>query len=331
MKKYQNCFSLILALSLLSLITPVKSKAQSDSTVSNGYYIKYPKKIMVRLYLAQKYAPLTISGQVRELNYNTNSKLNLGAGASYRGVTVNLAYGFGFLNKDRGGKTTGLDLQLNLFPGKWAIDFLGSFRKGYYIAPKNNAASGLGLVNYYQRPDIRRNITGISIFRVANAEKFSYKAALTQNEQQLKSAGSVLFGGEAYFGMVKGDSSLVPNKVSSSFEQAGINKINFVNIGPGIGYAYTLVFAKQFFLTGSAIGTVDVNFSTEQKSASKNKQTTLTPGALYKAAIGYNSSDWSVSANIIGNALYVGSESSTKEYFLPTGTLRFIIARKFRH
>jgi hypothetical protein len=131
--------------------------------------------------------------------------------------------------------------------------------------------------------------------------------------------------------MMKGDSVLVPNKVSNLFEQAGIDKINFFSIGPGIGYAYTLVIGTNFFISASATGSLAVNFSTEEKAGEKNKETALTPNAVYKASVGYNSADWSVSANIVGNALYVGSKASDKEYFLPTGTLRFIIAKKFGH
>ncbi len=106
--------------------------------------------------------------------------------------------------------------------------------------------NGLRLTNYYLRPDIKRDVIGISAFRVANANKFSYRAAITQNEWQTKSAGSLLYGGEIYYGQVKGDSAIVHNKVSNNFEQAGLNKINFISVGPGIGYAYTLVIHKNF-------------------------------------------------------------------------------------
>ncbi|MEP6596896.1 MAG: DUF4421 domain-containing protein [Ginsengibacter sp.] len=314
------------------VIKPGISIAQKDTTIDNGYYITYPDKLMVRLFLSQKYAPFTISAPVKELNYKTNSKLNLGIGATYRSFTLNVSYGFKFLTKENGKtQTKGLDFQLHQYPHQWAIDLLGTFRKGYNLDPKNNDKSGLNLVNYYQRPDVKRDIVGFSVFRVPNSGKFSYRAALTQNDWQTKSAGSLLFGGEAYYGMMKGDSALVPARVSSSFEQAGIDKINFLSIGPGVGYAYTLVLEKNFFITGSVIGSLAANFSTEQKAGEKNKEVALIPDAVYKGAIGYNSADWSVSANIIGNALYVGSKSSSKEYFLPTGTLRFIIARKFGH
>ena len=161
-----------------------------------------------------------------------------------------------------------------------------------------------------------------------NSNKFSYRAAITQNDWQTKSAGSVLFGGEVYYGAVKGDSALVPAKVTALFEQAGIEKINFFSIGPGVGYAYTLVVSKNFFISASAIGSLDLNISSEERSGDKKNKTSIIPGGVYKGAIGYNSSTWSVSANITGNALYVGSESSSKEYFLPTGNLRFIVAKK---
>jgi hypothetical protein len=286
---------------------------------------------LLRTFLSQNFVPFTISSQgSSELNYKTTSKLNLGIGATSNGTTLNLSYGFGFLNPDNGrGKTTGLDLQLRLYPRKWAIDVLGTSIKGYYLDPKDD--NSLHLSNYYQRPDIKRDVLGFSAFRIANPDKFSYRAAITQNEWQTKSAGTLLYGGEAYYGQMKGDSALVPKKASNNFEQAGLNRVNFFSIGPGVGYAYTLVIQRNFFITGSAIGSLDLNFSSEKKEGNKQaSQTkfTVLPGAIYRGAIGYNSSTWTVSANIVGNALFAGSASSSKEYFLPTGNIRFILAKK---
>ena len=328
MKKFQDCFCIFFILSLIIVLKPDKCMAQKAS-IDNGYYITYPDKLMARVYLSQKFAPVTISSDNnQDLNYKTNSKLNLGIGGTYRAITLNLSYGFKFLNKDKGkGDTKGLDFQFHLYPQKWAIDFLAGFIKGYYLDPKDN--NGLHLVNYYQRPDFQRNLIGVSIFRVPNTGRFSYRAALTQNEWQTKSAGSLLYGGEAYYGVIKGDSALVPELVSNNFPQAGIDRINFFSIGPGIGYAYTLVIDKNFFITASAIGSLDVNFSTEERISDKKKAVSITPGGVYKAAIGYNSASWSISANLTGNALYAGSESSTKEYFLPTGNIRLVLAKKF--
>jgi hypothetical protein len=306
---------------------PKHCNAQKDSSSDNGYYITYPQTVLVRVFLSQKFAPFTVSSQTdKELNYKTNSKLNLGIGATYKSFTLNLGYGFPFLNNNEKGKTKGLDLQLHIFPNKWAVDVLGTFINGYYLEPNDN--SGLNSNSYYQRSDVKRNLIGFSAFQVLNSYKFSYKAAVTQNEWQKRSAGSLLYGGEIYYGLVKGDSALVPTKVSSYFEQAGINKINFISIGPGVGYAYTLVLSKHYFITGSAIASLDVNFSSEERSGVKHTKVNFLPSANYKGAAGYNSATWSISANIIGNALYSGSAFSSKEYFLPTGNFRFTIAKK---
>ena len=236
MKKYQNYFFLFFIASFILALFPDSTSAQKKTSTDNGYYITYPDKLVLRLFLSQKFAPFTISasGSDKDLNYKTNSKLNLGVGATYGSTTLNISYGFSFLNKNKGqGKTKGLDFQFHVYRHKWAVDLLGTFRKGYYLDPKDN--NGLNLVNYYQRPDLKRNVIGLSVFQVPNAGRFSYRAALIQNDWQTKSAGSLLYGGEAYYGAIKDDSSFVPIQVGNNFPQAGVNKINFFSIGPGIG------------------------------------------------------------------------------------------------
>jgi Domain of unknown function (DUF4421) len=328
MKKLRHSFQFICAACICMVLFSPGSFAQGKPAFDSSYYITYPDQLMLRLYLSRKFAPFTISSSNKEdLNYKTNSKLNLGAGFTYKIITINLSYGFNFLNQDKGrGDTKGLDLQFHLYPRKWAVDLLGAFLKGYYLDPKAN--NGLGLSDYYKRPDLHRNIVGLSVFRVCNADKFSYRAALNQKDWQIKSAGSLLVGAETYYGIVKGDSALVPSKAGSNFTQAGIDKINFFSIGPGIGYAYTLVLSKHLFITGSAIGSLNINISSEQNNGKKNSKAKVIPGGIYKAALGYNSSTWCISATLLGNALYAASKASSKEYFLPTGSVNLIVARR---
>ena len=305
-----------------------KADSQQNSSYDKDYFISYPKQTVVRIFFSQKFAPFTVSSDNnQDLNYKTNSKLSFGAGVTYRNITANLSYGFKFLNKDKGqGTTKGLDLQIHLFPKLWAVDLLGTFLKGYYLDPGDN--NGLHLTNYYQRPDIKRNILGFSAFRVPNADKFSYKAAITQSEWQTKSAGSLLYGGEIYYGSMKGDSALVPTNAALLYPQAGITYSHFFSIGVGGGYAYTFVIHKNYFVSGSAIATADINFSREEKNNVQYTKTSLLPGGEFKGAIGYNSEIWSASASIIGNALYSGSSFTSKKYFLPTGNVKLTIARK---
>jgi len=329
MKKY----SLIVRLLLIFVFTFFTSAivyAQAGFSHDTSYYETYPDKLTTRLYLSQKYMHINFpnTGGKKDMEYKANPKLNLGVGVSWHNLSLNVFYGFAFLNnKDTSkGETKGLNLQVHLFPRKWAIDVLAAFPKGFYIDPKGYAAANAN--SYYYRPDMKFTLLGISAYRVPNKAKFSYRAAIVQTEWQKKSAGTLLYGGEAFYGTIKGDSAFVPKKVEPGFEQAGIDKINFLNFGPGIGYAYTLVLAKHFYVTGSFIGNLDLSFSSEEKNSTKENKVSVSPATVYKAGLGYNSSTWNVSANWMGNGLWINSSAASKNYFSPTGIYRVVLSKK---
>jgi hypothetical protein len=294
--------------------------------------VTYPDKLTARLYLSQKFVRFTLpsSGSAQNIQYRTNTKLNLGIGATFHNLSLSIFYGFGFLNNNNNtvskGITKGLDIQFHLYPRKWAIDLVALFPKGYYIAPKGYAAVNSN--SYYYRPDVIMDVVGLSAYRVPDKQKFSYRAAMVQNEWQKKSAGSLLFGGEAYYGVIKGDSALVPKQIQSGFPQAGINNISFFRIGPGIGGAYTLVIKKHFFIMGSLVANLDLDFSSEEIPTAKNKKVALSPAAVYKGAIGYNSSTWAISAWLAGNAFFIKGASSSLDYFSPLGGFRIALTKK---
>ena len=328
----KTLYSLVAALliSLLLIFEPSSVSAQKKIiSHDTSYFVTYPKTVTARVYVSKKYAPFTIpaSGNVEDIIYKPNTKLNFGIGATYNNYSLNVAYGFSFLNKNNldKGKTKGLDLHFHLFPTKLTVDIMGVFHKGYYLEPKGYAMANPN--SYYYRPDVKIKLFGLAAYRVPNGEKFSYRAAFVQNEWQTKSAGSLLYGGQANYVSFTGDSALVPKAIQSGYPQAGIKSIKIITVGPGIGYAYTLVLEKHFFITGSLIGNLDFNFTTEE-STTQNKKFSLKPGAVYKGAVGYNSNTWSLAANLTGNALLARGASSSKDYFLPVGNYRLTLAKK---
>ncbi|MEP6846645.1 MAG: DUF4421 family protein, partial [Panacibacter sp.] len=107
-----------------------------------------------------------------------------------------------------------------------------------------------------------------------------------------------------------------------------VDKIQFFTIGAGGGYAYTLLINKHFFVMGSLIANLDLDFSTEHTGISLNKKTAISPSFIYKAATGYNWSDWNISANWAANTLWIKGASSSKSYTIPTGNYRFILAKR---
>lgn len=325
-------FLYLLALNIIALvISPVLATAQpvSEQATDTSYYSVYPKMLTTRFYFSKKYTDFTIraEGKTEDLRYRPNTTLNMGVGATYHNFSLNLAYGFGFLNPDNGqGKTKYLDLQGHFYPNKWSIDWFGQFYKGYYLNPKGYEA--VAPDNYYVRPDIKLNLFGLAAYRVINNNKFSYRAAIIQDGWQKKSAGSFLLGGEIHYGIIKADSAFVPLSVENEFTQAGINELKYFSFGPGTGYAYTLVLQKHFFLTGSLTGNLNLEFTTENNPGGISHNFYLKPSAIFRLAAGYNSSTWNISANWVGNKLPVRGESSTNNYLLETGNYRFILSKK---
>jgi hypothetical protein len=73
---------------------------------------------------------------------------------------------------------------------------------------------------------------------------------------------------------------------------------------------------------------VNINFSTVEACGAKKNKVSFEPGAVGKAAIGYNGNVWDVSMNWAGNAFFVKEPVASNTNFLSTGNFRLILAKK---
>jgi len=293
-----------------------------------GYYTSYPNKLALRIYISKRPSAFILPGSsIGNLRYEPNAKLTLGAGASYKNLTLNLSYGFGFLNPENGkGKTRTYDLSGHIFPRDWVADYLIQYNKGYHLP--GEFFTSANTENYYYRPDMRSILLGGGLYRLSNGEQFSYRAAAVQSEWQRKSAGSFLYGGEMVYGSVYGDSSLVPLQLKDSYSQTNIDRISFFRVAPGAGYAYTGVLDDHYFITGSLIANVGINFTSERFTENAERKTSINPSLNYKLAAGYNSDTWSLSAFYMGNTIWSKGTTDNKSYTWPSGNYRIILTKK---
>jgi len=245
-KNYCTCWLLCLWLLCFS---PFGSKAASNDSL---YYVSYANRLTGRVYLSQKLTALNFNDRKKNytLHYLPNTTLNLGVGATYKWLTINLAYGFSFLNQDKDrGKTRYLDLQFHGYGQKAVVDGFGQFYNGFYLSPPGTAAPG---IQYYVRPDLKVTVIGLSYQRVLNYKRYSFRASFLQNEWQKRSAGSPLVGIEAYGGNFKADSTITPRVIDNSSQTVSQNHTNFFQFGPTAGYAYTYVLNEFLFVTAVA-------------------------------------------------------------------------------
>jgi hypothetical protein len=312
-------------ISVFLLTIPLSLFAQEDT----AYFVSYTHKLTTRFYLSQKYTSLTLhnSSNDVDLRYTPNTTLNMGIGFTYRAATLNLAYGFGFLNPDKDhGKTKYLDLQYHNYGKRLVFDVFGQFYKGFYLASK-----GQGRLDgqYYIRPDLFVYELGFNLQYVLNNKVLSHRAGILQDEWQKKSAGSFLLGAETYFGHVSGDSTIIPVKVNQKLAALDVRRLNFFQLGPNGGYIYTLVIQKNYFVSASISLSLDYTSNTSYDRQGSKHQRGLSPNTFVRLSTGYNSEVWAVSVVYLNDGVNIATGGPATRATLNTGNIRVNLVRRF--
>jgi len=205
-----------------------------------------------------------------------------------------------------------LDLQAHIYPKNFIIDVFGQFYKGYYLRDLELSSSPLSL----SYPEMQIKKLGLNFQYLFNGDKLSLRAAFLQNERQIKSAGSWLLGSEIYGGGIQNVNFLLDN--TSLLSQ------RFVQIGPNIGYAYTLVFLKNFFFTSVISSHAGLGYTSLNLDKGKQGQWYFQPSIFARSFVGYNQSKWSINFNYVHNRLFLGEVNGFSNEIM-TGNYRMNI------
>jgi len=333
------------ALCLVFLSVSLAAEAQFfkkllSTSTDTSYIVNYSTDLTSRLYLSQKSASFRLyDGEMKKsLDYLPNEKLVIGIGANHGFLGVNLGIGVPFLNNDddKYGTTNYLNLSTRLITRKLYFDLLLQFYNGYYLS--NSAVMLRDWPQdggYLLRGDLRTYSIGLSTHYIFNHKKFSYRASFLQNEWQKRSAGSFLLGGEVYYHVMKGDSSLVPKnlKYNNFFENQHFSQVDIFTIGPTVGYGYTLVVHQNWFLSLSLTLNLALGESwlhPDQDYAESTKSgLTVNIISVPRMAFGYNSEKWCI--DISYNNLSQRNQSPYDQDWIQfdTGNFRLNVVRRF--
>jgi hypothetical protein len=322
------CIPLLMPISSSAQIDKVPGEEEEEQQVKEEYFEDLSERLIGRFYFSRKFTAFQVDDQAenRTFRYMPGSTLNMGVGATYRFLTVNLAYGWGFLNPNRDRRnSTYLDLQAHIYPRTMVIDVFGQFYKGYYLGPALSATPP-GL-NTYSRPDMFVSKIGASVQYLFNHEKFSFRAAFLQNEWQKKSAGSFLLGFEMHGGRAQDDVPLVPPFFLDDPERNFL-ATRYFEFGPNAGYAYTLIIAKYFFITAAAGTNLGFGYSRLDRPDENNTEWGVRPNVHLRTFAGYNSPRWSINANYVLNSIRLVPNDGFSNSLI-TGNYRLNFIYKF--
>jgi hypothetical protein len=113
--------------------------------------------------------------------------------------------------------------------------------KGYRLLNPDLASNGI----HEEFPGLKTQTFFNSVYYGVNHDRFSYRNLIFQNEQQKKSAGSVLIGLSGGFKWINTPSQ-TPIIPDTSDTPNGLVGIEYFNVGFSLGYAYTFVLHERF-------------------------------------------------------------------------------------
>ena len=299
------------------------SQAPSDTTVlKNMYYSDLSDLLHLRIYSLAKLNTLKISIGNDKLLLEPNGVISLGVGFNFKGFGLGLGIGIPSSSRsnDKYGKTQRFDFQAGIFSKRVGGDAYLQVYKGYYNANPGDFMNWDE--NYYpQLPDMQTVSLGVSVFYIFNNKKFSYKAAFVRTQVQKKSAGSITAGLFATYDDVSTDKGFLPSEFPDSVGyDFDLTAYRYFATGLNVGYMYTWVISKSFFLNLAGIpgfGYKDIRIKNSSGEFSHDKD----PHAqlMLRGALGFES-----------NKVYAGFTASTlirnmkyKDYDVNLSTEKF--------
>lgn len=292
-----SCTSVVLLLTSWAVIGQSTSRAQR--ALDSLYVRDFSNRPTTRLYVSSKFNSMIVRSKdaFTDLRYRPNGHYNIGIGASYRRLTLNIGLPMPFVPSDvpEKGRTRFLDAQATLHTNRQSSNLFLQVFKGYHIT--SHASDRIGwqqttAVPY--RPDLLQFNIGFSSLRIVDYEHFSYRATFNQDAWQQRSKGTWLYGGYATCYVLKADSALVPSVLLPEFNISSvITKGVFVDLGAMGGYVHTFVHKSHWFLTLSGAAGLGPSLQRLQlpQAEGVSTQVDLGPGwhLQFRAGIGYNS------------------------------------------
>jgi hypothetical protein len=237
----------------LILISPFFLKAQLDT----NYAVNYKQKVTIAANQFYRYFEIEMkekAGTKREpqyiLKYRADANAVTGVQISYDKFSLGLGIKTGASDTKNKGKTDYKDLSLIIGDINWSLE--NSYRryKGFYDL--NTASYDTSYRKgkpYFQNPNMVNELYKTKFFYFFNHNRFSYKAGYSCTHRQLKSSGTWVIVGNAYYNGLTTDTSFVPILVRNSFgPYHDFNALHIFALGGSGGGSGTLVIGKHFFI-----------------------------------------------------------------------------------
>lgn len=231
------------------------------------------------------------------IKYVPNLDAQLSVGFNFEGF---IGLSWGFRAKDpieerlKKGETDYQDWRFSIPSEKYRVTAYFVKYKGFYIENSQDVDSSWNPSGPYVRDEkLYNQSTGGSLTWIHQPENFSLVAMLDQNDRQLKSGGSWLYGVSMNETFFKSDDPIIPAQVQARYgEDALFEFSRFRSLILHAGYGYTYVPFESFTLSGAGqVGQGPQEMLIEGDGFAR-KRLQLATVADIQLNAGYNGPDW---------------------------------------
>lgn len=315
-----------------SVLSQEFSDKTIDSVPTTPFYLDLTDKLTFKLLAEHRENAYNISdtNNLNATHFIPNDALTIGLGFNYKFIGISATFiPISAKYELKYGKTQKLDLQANFYTKEFGFDIRLDYYKGFYVGNPDNFHSSAPINNQLKRSDIRSLSVGTDLFYIFNSDEFSFRNTLTNNEWQKKSAGSFYTGLRFSYFSMEGDTILGPVGIMDSLNpDAFVNKINAYSAGVFGGYAYTLVIAKNYFISAAIAPTINVVGGNETKTDGRtlNLENIGRLGYTIRGGVGYNSERYFAGVSVFmdqTNLSFANIEHNRQLYRFYIGTRIF--------
>lgn len=227
---------------------------------SSAWFTDYTDEITGRIQLLNRSLVMNVEGASLKKSFslepNTTNSIGISLVHRWLGVSVAIPLPESATLSEKRGFTHAIDIQAYGFTRKFLINGYFQRYRGMFIrTPKPDELPETPTELFIKRPDVSMLNTGLLARYVFNNSKLSQRAAYVGSEVQLRSAGSLVIVPSINWLSVRADSALVSDSFfKTGKEKDNLSTGNFLNIGLGTGYMFTLVFLKKCYLSMNLTG-----------------------------------------------------------------------------
>ena len=281
-------FLIACSLSLLLQQTAFSQKFKLDS----NYVQNLKERFLFVLHVSGQYNSLEIEQAVNpdsgkaDLSYPT---IKASLGFTFNWKLFNFSYGrnvFQYIFKDKhaeqvlkSGPATITNYGFTYNPNRLRFELYYRKVKGFHEDNRSEYDSNYtSTTPFYQYPEMTTRSIGMDVMWTYNIRKrFSIGAPYSYTTRQNKSAGSFIFYLAANNFNVSSSNAFIPPDVASYYGQFDdLKGFNASTLSAGVGWSYTLVFAKVFYVNATAIARYPFMFKTyEMADGTSLKETTV--------------------------------------------------------